>query len=165
MTDTRHEQPRCAICRWPYRPDGCTPGSCCFRPHENTDEYAANAKRRAAYDRLRDAGNPAPTLEDVDAELQPKGLQVLTLTEPVWVNGWLPRLHGGGSYRYLLRDAPTWPNEPTTYRAEVLHCGAAKWCFDAGVIAGTPVEGQGITTPEAAQAACEAAIVAAWRNR
>ena len=118
MTDTRHEQPRCPICRFPYRPngDGCEPGNCSFRPADGSPEYIATLPRFEAYKRLRAAGNDLPTLEDVDAELQPKGLQVLTLTEPVWVNGWLPRLHGGGSYRYLLRGAPTWPNAPSPSR-------------------------------------------------
>ena len=163
MTDTRHEQPRCPICRWPYRPDGCTPGSCCFRPGEHTAEYAANAKRRAAYDRLRDAGNPNPSLEDVDAELQPKGLQVLTLTEPVWFSEWLLQWQG-----YFLRKllVPSLLRPPSVYEASV-HKSAMDltWSFMCERIAGENIKGQGHPTPEAAQAACEAAIVAAWRNR
>lgn len=133
MTDTRHEQPRCPICRWPYRPGGCTPAQC---------------------------QNPEP--EDVDAELQPKGLQVLTLAEPVWVGPW------------TCNDPQCWERTmlkphramPYTHNACVLQTIDGKWRYDAGHDRhGNPITKLGIETPEAAQSACEAAIIAAWRNR
>lgn len=106
--------------------------------------------------------NPAPTLEDVDAELQPKGLQVLTLTEPVWVGPWTT--DDGYNERYLL----IWSDideRPALTRCQVLHCGPERWRYSAAHTKATKCRDEGHPTPEAAQAACEAAIVAAWRNR
>lgn len=163
MTDTHHEQPRCPICRWPYRPDGCTPGSCCFRPGEHTAEYAANAKRRAAYDRLRDSGNPTPTPEDVDAEFQPKGLQVLTLTEPVWIGPW-DDLTNYVSVRCLLRPSEHGDN-PFLTQCEVMQQLGAPWGFGATRYRSVDIKGKGFDDRETAKQACEAAIIAAWRNR
>jgi hypothetical protein len=162
MTDTRHTQPRCAICRWPYRPDGCTPGSCCFRPHEGTDEYTANALRLTAYGRLRIAGNPTPTLEDVDAELAPKGLPVVELTMPMWIGSW--RDIGGDVWRRLL--LAEYPISPFIWQCQVERRVNGTW--DATRQGYPPADDRGCyghPTPEAAQAACEAAIVAAWSNR
>lgn len=158
MSDT---QPRCPIYRWPYRPEGCTPTSCCFRPHEYTAEHAANAERRAAYDRLREAGNHAPTLEDVDAELQPKGLQVLTLTEPVWVNSWYHHHHSYERTLISIRDFVP----PQTRTVLVGRGPDGLWGYYAGRVGNTDVHATNHPTPEAAQAACEAAIIAAWRAR
>lgn len=164
MTDTRHEQPRCPICRWPYRPDGCTPGSCCFRPGEHTAEYAANAKRRAAYDRLRDAGNPAPTLEDVDAEIQPKGLPVIELDGPAWFGQWTEDVFGCWTWYALKRAFPKHGKPyPVTCVLTVYMDSSKGWHFTDGDATHPTMPGH--PTPEAAQSACEAAIVAAWRNR
>ena len=165
MTDTRHTQPRCAICRWPYRPngDGCEPGNCSFRPAEGSPEYTTNALRLAAYGRLRIAGNPTPTPEDVDAELAPKGLQVLKLTEPVWVGEW-DDLTNYVSVRRLLRPAEVGDN-PFLTQCEVMQQLGAPWGFDATRYRGVDIKGKGYDDRETAKQACEAAIVAAWRNR
>lgn len=134
MTDTRHTQPRCPICRWPYRPGGCTPAQC---------------------------QNPEP--EDVDAELAPKGLQVLTLTEPIWLGPWHPSGRTGRT-RNLLKISHNSPR-PWVHDVRVRCETDGLWTFEAGIVADESVWGEGHPTPEAAQAACEAAIVAAWRNR
>ena len=105
----------------------------------------------------------SPTLEAVGAEVAPKGLQVLTLTEPVWFSEWLLQWQG-----YFLRKllVPSLLRPPSVYEASV-HKSAMDltWSFMCERIAGENIKGQGHPTPEAAQAACEAAIVAAWRNR
>lgn len=102
------------------------------------------------------------TLEDVDAELQPKGLQCLTLTEPVWVGPWT--CHDSQCWeRTMLKPHRAMPY---THNASVLQTIDGKWRYDAGHDRhGNPITRLGIETLEAAQAACEAAIVAAWRNR
>jgi hypothetical protein len=110
-----------------------------------------------------DAGNPDPTLEDVDAELQPRGLQVLTLTEPVWVMPWTCDGEPDCWERTMLKPHRAMPY---THNASVLRTIDGKWRYDAGHDRhGNPITKLGLETLEAAQAACEAAIVAAWNNR
>lgn len=132
MTGARHIQPRCPICGWPKRPDGCSPSQC---------------------------QNPEP--EDVDAELQPKELQVFTLTEPVWLGPWVQNSRGSRlrqvviplEDKAILADAQIWQHHET------------RWDFECGERGKLYVRDAGRPTPEAAQAACEAAIIAAWMNQ
>lgn len=162
MTDTRHEQPRCPICRWPYRPDGCQPWNCSFRPPEGTQENVTHAKRALAYELLRARGNNSPTLEDVDAEMAPKGLPIIELTMPMWIGPW--RDIGGDVWRRLL--IADYPTSPFIWQCQVERRVNGTW--DATRQGYPPADDRGCyghPTPEAAQAACEAAIVAAWRNQ
>lgn len=125
------------------------------------DEFARVIGRAPETPSTRVVRRPAPTLEDVDAELQPKGLQVLTLTEPAWMGPWAS-VARGGRFRQIvipldgkatLADARIWQHHET------------RWDFECGERGKLYVRDSGHPTPEAAQAACEAAIVAAWRNR
>lgn len=105
----------------------------------------------------------APTLADVDAELQPKGLQVLTLTEPMWVRPWTCDDEPDCWERTMLKPHRSMPY---THNASVLRTIDGKWRYDAGHDRhGNPITKLGLETLGAAQAACEAAIVAAWRSR
>ena len=100
--------------------------------------------------------------EDVDAELQPKGLQVLTLTEPVWVGKWTCDDEPDCWERTMLKPHRSMPY---THNASVLQTIDGKWRYDAGHDRhGNPITKLGLETLESAQSACEAAIVAAWRN-
>lgn len=112
---------------------------------------------------VKPAGNTTPTLEDVDAELQPKGLQALTLTEPVWFSEWLPQWQGFFVRKLLVPSSlrPTSVFEASVHKSKI----DGTWGFQCERIAGETIKGEGHPTPEAAQAACEAAIIAAWRNR
>ena len=99
--------------------------------------------------------------EDVDAELQPKGLPVIELDGPAWVGPW--RECGHGYERAILK--PHVGTRPSVLDVVVTLDPDNQWGFWAGLIGNTDVYGEGHPTPEAAQTACEAAIVAAWRNR
>lgn len=103
----------------------------------------------------------APTLEDVDAELQPKGLPVIALDGPTWVGPWR---ECGHSYERTIIKARV-EADPSLANVIVMLDPDNQWGFWAGLIARTDVWGKGHPTPEAAQQACEAAIVAAWRSR
>jgi hypothetical protein len=107
--------------------------------------------------------NNTPTLKDVDAELAPKGLPVIELNGPTWVGPWTP-LENIGSSRCFLVPAPN-NHMPRMLIAVVAIYAGDRWCFRSGIASKFGSDESGFRTPEAAQQACEAAIVAAWRNR
>ena len=108
--------------------------------------------------------NNTPTLEDVNAELAPKGLPVIELDGPTWVGPWQPHRFGHWCRDLIKRHTPQVggsyivPCRVTVYEDS---CGG--WHFTDGDATHPTMPGH--STPESAQAACEAAIVAAWRNR
>ena len=111
--------------------------------------------------RAKLAGNPAPTIEDVDAELQPKGLPVISLDLPAWIGEWT--VDDRFRERQLLHP------DSTLSGVMMLRCTvqlrSRAWHYNAPFTRAQPCPSKGHPTPEAAQAACEAAIIAAWRNR
>lgn len=148
MTDTRHKQPRCAICGRIQRPAWCGPTACYFGPLHAL----------------------APTLENVDAELAPKGLLALAWDrkEPAWLGDWFtsPRDRELGTrVRMLVVEAKAGHYMPNTRIASVWRSIDGMWRASAPNPSGWYDDSAGHPTPEAAQQACEAAIVAAWRNR
>jgi len=101
--------------------------------------------------------------DTLEEELAPKGLQVLTLTEPVWIGRWTCDDEPGRWERTMLKPHRSMPY---THNALILQTIGGAWRYDAGHDRhGNPITKLGIETLEAAQAACEAAIVAAWRSR
>ncbi len=112
---------------------------------------------------VKPAGNPTPTLEDVDAELAPKGLPVIDLTGPAWVGPWVDE-YPDLWQRWMLRFDDASENMVLT-RIDVWMSGDGTWRYSSPSRMAKRCDEAGHPTPEAAQAACEAAIVAAWRNR
>lgn len=107
--------------------------------------------------------NNTPTLEDVDAELQPKGLPVITLTAPFWIGDWVCE-HPDFWTRWLLQ-VDDGNDCPALTRIELWLQPNNAWRYTSAGRRVDRCRPEGHPTPEAAQAACEAAIVAAWRNR
>lgn len=144
MTDTRHTQPL-----------NIDPGAVLPVNVETIQRLVAELVEA----RAKLAGNP--TLEDVDAELQPKGLPVIGLDSPAWVGEWT--VDDSFRERQLLHP------DSTLSGVIMLRCTvqlrSRAWHYNAPFTRAQPCHSKGHPTPEAAQQACEAAIVAAWRNR
>ncbi len=112
---------------------------------------------------VKPAGNPAPTLEDVDAELQPKGLPVIELNGLTLVGPWVNK-HPDLWIRWTLRSGDI-SETPILTCIDVWMTAGGTWRYSGPFTRAVQCDTEGHPTPEAAQEACEAAIVAAWRNR
>jgi hypothetical protein len=111
--------------------------------------------------------NNTPTLEDVDAELTPKGLRVLEWDrkEAVWLGDWFDHPSAKDTQVRLFNVvAPSDTYMPRTLIAMVWKDAESRWHASATQPFSETFRDV-CPTPEAAPQACEAAIVAAWRNR
>jgi hypothetical protein len=112
------------------------------------------------------------TLEDVDAELAPRGLRALEwdMHEPAWIGRWFPSSRHGFEFKRVFLVPPERGNcTPNMHFATVFGTTVGAhgrlWTSTFAIPGDDWCTEYDHPTPEAAQAACEAAIVAAWRNR